>query len=100
MTKRLRRRTFAHMIKQEIAWFDEEDNNTGGLTTKLATDATLVQGMLGARLASMLQSSVSMIAGLVIAFLAGWLMTLVVLACVPFIMLAGALQMKTLKGKL
>lgn len=96
LTRRLRKRTFITMLRQPISWFDTQ--TTGKLTTKLANDASLVQGMLGAQLGSIAQASVSMITGLVLAFVAGWEMTLVVLGCVPFIAAAGALQMRTLRG--
>lgn len=84
------------MLRQPIGWFDQ--NTTGKLTTKLANDASLVQSMLGQRLASLVQASVSMGAGLVIAFLGGWEMTLVVLGCVPLISIAGGLHIKALTG--
>ena len=33
------------VVAQEISFFDDKDNNTGALTTRLATDASLVQGV-------------------------------------------------------
>ena len=33
------------MLRQEIAFFDHKKNSTGALTTRLATDASLVQGV-------------------------------------------------------
>ena len=30
---------------QEIAWFDDQKNSTGALTTRLATEASAVQGV-------------------------------------------------------
>jgi len=32
-------------LLQEITFFDDKNNSTGALTTRLATDASLVQGV-------------------------------------------------------
>ncbi len=45
MTKRLRARAFEAMLRQEIDWFDDKDNNVGKLCTQLAVDASAVRGV-------------------------------------------------------
>lgn len=45
LTRRLRRMGFQAMLKQEIGWFDDPRNSPGALTTRLATDASMVQGV-------------------------------------------------------
>ena len=40
----------------------------------------------------------SLLTGVIIAFVYGWKMTLVILCFVPFLAIAGALQMKMLTG--
>lgn len=45
LTKRLRSKTFKAMLSQEIAFFDSQENNVGILCTKLATEASAVQGV-------------------------------------------------------
>lgn len=45
MTRRLRKVGFQAMLKQEIGWFDNPINSPGALTTRLATDASMVQGV-------------------------------------------------------
>ena len=37
--------TYLYLRLQEIAWFDSHDNSVGALTTRLATDASQVQGV-------------------------------------------------------
>src|SRR5947209_4382771 len=68
LTKRLRTITFQALIKQEVAFFDDEKNGTGILTSKLATDATKVQGLTGSLMGSILQNSVNLVLGLVSLF--------------------------------
>jgi len=45
LTRRLRRLGFHAMLGQEIGWFDDRRNSPGALTTRLATDASQVQGV-------------------------------------------------------
>lgn len=45
-TERLRSKLFAALMKQEIAFYDEEDNSTGALTSTLAVDAKNVNDMI------------------------------------------------------
>ena len=45
LTSRLRSRSFRAMLRQDIGWFDNERNSTGALTTRLANDASQVQGV-------------------------------------------------------
>ncbi|XP_069791407.1 bile salt export pump isoform X2 [Narcine bancroftii] len=46
LTRRLRKLGFQAMLEQEIGWFDDRKNSPGSLTTRLATDASQVQGNL------------------------------------------------------
>ncbi|EDV26960.1 uncharacterized protein TRIADDRAFT_54424 [Trichoplax adhaerens] len=98
MTKRLRSQTFRAILKQEIGWFDEQSHTTGALCNRLATDASEVKGATGTRLGAVIQSIVSMVAALVIAFVYGWKLALVILGCVPFIVVSGAIQMRVFIG--
>eukprot|EP01133_Synstelium_polycarpum_P018363 gene18363-21975_t len=98
LTYLLRRHSFRSIIRQDIGWFDLPENSTGVLTANLATDATLVQGMTSERLGLLLQNIVTIIIGLIIAFVGGWKLTLVVLATVPIIALAGKAEMDFMSG--
>ena len=45
LTMRLRQMAFAAMLRQDIGWFDDKSNQVGALTSRLATDASLVKGV-------------------------------------------------------
>lgn len=45
LTRRLRKIGFQAMLGQDIGWFDDRKNSPGALTTRLATDASQVQGV-------------------------------------------------------
>lgn len=98
LTKKLRLKAFQAMMRQDLGWFDNPKNSVGALTTRLATDAAQVQGATGARLATLMQNLANMGTGLIIAFVYGWELTLLILAVVPFMAVAGAAEMKLLAG--
>lgn len=77
LTMRLRNLCFANILKQDVAFFDQESHSTGILTTRLATDATLVKGLSGSRAALLIQLLVTLTSGMTIALIAGWKLTLV-----------------------
>ena len=45
LTKRVRDLSFRALMRQEMAYFDDHDNNLGALTTRLAIEASAVQGV-------------------------------------------------------
>lgn len=45
-TERLRAMVFRAFLKQEIGYFDEEDNSVGALTTRLALDSKNVNELV------------------------------------------------------
>ncbi|XP_014662073.1 PREDICTED: multidrug resistance protein 1-like [Priapulus caudatus] len=98
LTMRVRYMGFTSMLKQEIGWFDDKKNTVGALLTRLATDSANVQGATGVRLGSLANSVSNLVAGLTIAFVNSWKMTLVILSFVPFIIVGAAMQMKMLAG--
>jgi ABC-type multidrug transport system fused ATPase/permease subunit len=40
LTMRMRIISFASMLRQEISWFDREENNLGALVTQLSSDTS------------------------------------------------------------
>ncbi|CAF4892140.1 unnamed protein product [Rotaria sp. Silwood1] len=98
LTKRLRSKTFRTILRQEIAYFDNPDNNTGALCTRLATEASAVQGASGIRIGVMLQNIAALGTGILISFAFAWQLTLLVLAFVPFMIAGGFLQNYLMTG--
>ncbi len=98
LTTRLRSASFKAVLRQEISWFDQERNSTGALTTRLADDAAQVQGATGARLGTLIETMLTMIISILIAFIKQWVLTLLILAVVPVMFIASGLEVKALSG--
>uniref|UniRef100_A0A674AX60 ABC-type xenobiotic transporter n=1 Tax=Salmo trutta TaxID=8032 RepID=A0A674AX60_SALTR len=98
LTMRLRRQVFHAMMRQEIGWFDDNNNAVGVLTTRLATDASLVKGATGSRLGLATNTVCALTIAIVVAFIHSWQLTLLILACVPFLIGANVIQMRAMAG--
>eukprot|EP01083_Nonionella_stella_P067673 179147_1 len=98
LTKRMRLDSFRAMLRQEVGWFDEKDNNTGVLVSRLATDASLVNGAFGGQIPGVVQAIVTTIAGLSIGFYFSWEVSLLMLGLAPLLILSSIGQFKILGG--
>eukprot|EP00079_Xenopus_tropicalis_P036309 XP_017950080.1 PREDICTED: ATP-binding cassette sub-family B member 5 isoform X5 [Xenopus tropicalis] len=98
LTMRLRHMAFKAMVQQDIAWFDDKDNNTGALTTRLATDASEIQTATGYRLGFLAENLIGIVLTVIIAFVYGWELALLGLAMAPFMVICGLLEFSALTG--
>ncbi|XP_031359707.2 ATP-binding cassette sub-family B member 5 [Lonchura striata] len=98
LTMRLRSLSFRALLQQEIGWYDDQKNAVGVLLTRLATDASQVKGATGSRLALMTMTVFTLVTAIIIAFVYGWQLTLLILACIPFIVGANAVNASSMSG--
>lgn len=98
LTMRMRQMTFKALLRQDVTYFDDHDNSVGAMTTRLATDASAISGATGVRLGMMFQSLASIGTGIIIGFVYCWQLALFIIGFMPFILIAGMLQMKIAKG--
>ncbi|XP_032847569.2 ATP-binding cassette sub-family B member 5 [Tyto alba] len=86
-----------HLI-QEVGWYDDQKNAVGVLLTRLATDASQVKGATGSRLGLMTMTVFTLLTAIIIAFVYGWQLTLLILACIPFIIATNAASVRSVSG--
>ncbi|KAK9480263.1 P-loop containing nucleoside triphosphate hydrolase protein [Lipomyces japonicus] len=92
LVRRIRYQSFRQMLRQDISYFDREENTTGVLTSTLSKDAQSVEGLSGATLGQILNSSVTLIAGLILSIAVAWKLALVCTACMPILVGCGFLR--------
>ncbi|ETE69646.1 Bile salt export pump, partial [Ophiophagus hannah] len=98
LTRRLRKIGFQAMLGQEIGWFDDHRNSPGALTTRLATDASQVQGATGTQIGMIVNSLTNIGVSIIIAFYFSWKLSLVITCFLPFLALSGMVQSRMLTG--
>eukprot|EP00980_Cylindrotheca_fusiformis_P012788 scaffold3136_cov102-Cylindrotheca_fusiformis.AAC.5 len=82
MTHNLKFKWFQAVVRQDMAYFDLQD--VSGTATIISTNCTRFNNGTSRKLASGIQSLVTVIAGFGLAFYGSWRVTLVVLTIVPF----------------
>lgn len=85
VTADLRRAIFSKIITLHPSYFEE--NRSGEIMSRLTTDTTLLQSIIGSSLSFALRSFVMMLGGLVMLFITNIKLTLIVLAVVPLVLL-------------
>ncbi|MFT4609961.1 MAG: ATP-binding cassette subfamily B protein, partial [Cellvibrionaceae bacterium] len=85
VTADIRKAIFNHLITLEPNYF--ETNRSGELMSRLTTDTTLLQSIMGSSLSFALRSFLMMIGGLVMLLLTNIKLTVVVFGALPLIML-------------
>ena len=89
LVHRARDRAFRTMLRQEIAWFDREENSAGALTSFLSTETTHLAGISGATLGTILLVTTTLIAAIALACAIGWKLGLVCTATIPILLACG-----------
>ncbi|XVF13654.1 hypothetical protein REPUB_Repub08aG0226500 [Reevesia pubescens] len=85
LTLRVREVMFSAILKNEIGWFDDLNNASSMLASRLESDATFLRGVVVDRSSILIQNLGLVVAAFIIAFILNWRITLVVLATYPLI---------------
>lgn len=89
LVRRVRSRAFRTMLRQDISYFDREENSAGALTSFLSTEATYLAGMSGSTLGTILVVSTTLVSAIAVAIAIGWKLALVCTATVPILLACG-----------
>nr|GLL39213.1 ABC transporter B family member 19-like [Ipomoea trifida] len=98
LTTRVRRMMLAAILRNEVGWFDEEENNSSLLAARLATDAADVKSAIAERISVILQNMTSLFTSFIVAFIVEWRVSLLILATFPLLVLANFAQQLSMKG--
>ncbi|KAK4480468.1 hypothetical protein RD792_013541 [Penstemon davidsonii] len=98
MTERVRRMMFSAMLRNEVGWFDEEENSADNLSMRLANDATFVRAAFSNRLSIFIQDSAAVIVAVLIGMFLQWRLALVALGTLPILTVSAIAQKLWLAG--
>ncbi|KAI1819258.1 ABC transporter [Xylaria intraflava] len=89
---RVRDRAFRAILRQDVAFFDKEENTAGALTSFLSTETTHLSGLSGVTLGTLLTITTTLVSSIILGLAIGWKLALVCVSAVPLIILAGYLR--------
>ncbi|KAI9924401.1 hypothetical protein ASPWEDRAFT_34891 [Aspergillus wentii DTO 134E9] len=89
LIRRARSEAFRSMLRQDITFFDREENSTGALTSFLSTETKHLSGISGVTLGTIIMTSTTLFAAMIISLAIGWKLALVCISVVPVLLGCG-----------
>ena len=89
---RARDQAFRTMLRQDIGFFDKEENSAGALTSFLSTETTHLAGISGTTLGTLLVVTTTLIAAISLSTAIGWKLALVCTSTMPILLGCGFLR--------
>ncbi|KAG6039913.1 hypothetical protein E4U41_001820 [Claviceps citrina] len=89
LIRRVRDRAFRAMLRQDVSFFDKDENTAGALTSFLSTETTHVAGLSGVTLGTLLMMTTTLISASVLGLAIGWKLSLVCIATMPILLGCG-----------
>ena len=94
-TGQLRRVVFISLMKHPISYFDQK--TTGALMSRLSEDVALCNDVFVQKLNTLLMGVSQLISGLVLAFSASWLISLIAIVIIPIILVINYIGEKIIE---
>lgn len=86
---RVRDRAFRSILRQDIEFFDREENAAGALTSFLSTETTHVAGLSGVTLGTILSVLTTLTTAIVLSICIAWKLALVCTSTIPVLLACG-----------
>ncbi|OSX59739.1 hypothetical protein POSPLADRAFT_1183421 [Postia placenta MAD-698-R-SB12] len=94
LTNKIRSLSFRAIVRQDIEYFDKDENNTGQLTSNLSDNPQKVNGLAGVTMGAIVQAIATLVTGTIIGLVFAWKLGLVGLACTPVLCSAGYIRLR------
>ena len=92
----LRRNLYTHLMSLPLRFF--ETRRTGEITSRLTSDASVVQGAVSQALAQLVNQTALLIGSIVLLFVTNWQLTLLMLLVVPVVMFGARIFGRKLRA--
>ncbi|KAF3442975.1 hypothetical protein FNV43_RR16893 [Rhamnella rubrinervis] len=87
LTKRIRLRMLEKILTFETAWFDEEQNSSGALCSRLSNEASMVKSLVADRVSLLVQTTSAVTIAMILGLVVAWKLALVMIAAQPLTIL-------------
>ncbi|TCD61612.1 GTPase-activating protein [Steccherinum ochraceum] len=94
LTNKLRSLSFRAILRQDVEYFDKDENSTGQLTSALSDNPQKINGLAGVTLGAIVQAVSTLIGGFIIGLIFAWQLGLVGIACTPLLVSAGYIRLR------
>ena len=94
LSAKLRSISFRAILRQDIEFFDKDENNTGSLTSTLSDNPQKINGLAGITLGAIVQSISTLTIGSILGLVFNWQLGLIGLACTPILVSAGYIRLR------
>ncbi|KAH9676224.1 ABC transporter B family member 15 [Citrus sinensis] len=85
LTKRIRKNMLSKILTFEVGWFDQDENSSGAICSRLAKDANVVRSLVGDRVALLVQTLSSITIAFTMSLIISWRLALVIIAVQPLV---------------
>ena len=89
LVHRVRDRAFRSMLRQDVAFFDRDENTAGALPSFLSTSTTQMAGLSGVTLGTLLLTFTTLVVAIVMSTAIGWKLSLVCISTIPVLLGCG-----------
>ena len=86
---RARDSAFRSMLRQDISFYDKDENTAGALTSFLSTQTNSIAGLSGTTLGTILNVTTTLVTAFTLSLIIGWKLALVAIATVPVLIGCG-----------
>lgn len=87
LTKRIRLQMLQKILTFETAWFDEEQNTSGALCSRLSNEASMVKSLVADRVSLLVQTTSAVTIAMILGLIVAWKLALVMIAVQPLAIL-------------
>ncbi|AEE77442.1 ABC transporter family protein [Arabidopsis thaliana] len=85
LTKRIRENILSKLLTFEVSWFDEDENSSGSICSRLAKDANVVRSLVGERVSLLVQTISAVSVACTLGLAISWKLSIVMIAIQPVV---------------
>ncbi|XP_057857949.2 ABC transporter B family member 19-like [Cryptomeria japonica] len=97
LSEKVREKMLAAILRNEISWFDKDENGSLKISSRISSDGTHVKSVIE-QVFLIAQNLTNIVASLIICFTAQWQVSLILFAAYPILVLGNMSQKMSDKG--